>query len=328
MNYTDLIVSRLVALAAGETANPAGTAALEIAGGHWARAFASASVTPEHPAVSPFVLSQIGRALVRRGEYLADIRLVNGKPVLFEAHDFDVSGGVDPDTWRYRLTLGGPSGSESVTRSAAGICHLRYSADPSEPWRGISPLGWASLTGELSARVETALSDEARFSVAQLVPQPEGVTAGDDEAAKLRGLRGRLLLVETTAGGDGDRAGAPAQDWVQRRLGMNPPAGEIELREAVFRSVLLTCGVSPSLVTVPADGGAQRESYRRFLHSTIAPVAKIAAQGLSEALDSTIVLGFGDLAAADIAGRARSLKALVEAGIDKDEARELTGLIR
>ena len=324
--YTDLIVSRRVALAAGETTTPAATAALEIASSMWARAFASADVAPAHPAVTPFTLSQIGRALCRRGEYVAYLDVTGGRSTLIEAHDWDVEGRVDPAGWRYRLTLGGPSGAESVTVPRSGVVHIQYSADPSEPWRGISPLGWASLTGELSARVEQALSDEARFASAQLVPMPEGQQADDDEANKVRALRGRLLLVETTAGGHGDRAGAPRGDWQQQRLGMNPPAGEIELRSEVQTAILMACGIPPSLVTVPADGSGQRESYRRFLHATIAPVAKIAAQGLSEALDSTISLSFGELAAADTAGRTRALKQLREAGVELGEARKLTGL--
>ena len=134
------------------------------------------------------------------------------------------------------------------------------------------------------------------------------------------------MLVETTAGGDGDRAQAPRGDWEQRRLGMNPPATEIALRDSTATAVLMTCGIPPSLVTTPADGGAQRESYRRFLHATIAPVAKAAAQGLSEALESTISFTFEDLAAADLAGRGRALKQLVDAGIDLGEARGLVGL--
>ena len=119
---------------------------------------------PDHPALSPFILSQIGRALCRRGEYLADIRIVNNRPVLIEAHDWDIAGGPDPGSWTYRLTLGGPSGSETVNRGADGVVHLRYSADPSEPWRGISPLGWASLTGELYAKTERALNYESGFA--------------------------------------------------------------------------------------------------------------------------------------------------------------------
>ncbi len=326
MSYSDLIVNRLVALASGEAVSPAATAALEIAAGHWARAFASATVKPDHPAISPFVLSQIGRGLCRRGESVWDIRVVDGKPRLLEVYDFDVEGGVDPASWRYRLTLGGPSGSETVNRAADGVVHLRYSCDPSEPWKGISPLGWASLTGELHAAVEQALSDESRFTIGQVLPMPEGRAADEDEAVKIRALKGRLLLVETTAGGDGDRAQAPKDDWQQRRLGMNPPAGEIDLRNGTAVSVLMACGIPPSLVTTPADGGAQREALRRFLHVTIEPVARIVSQGLSGALDANLRLGFTALQASDVAGRSRSLKQLVEAGIDLAEARELVGL--
>ena len=50
--------------------------ALEVAAGFWARAFASAKITPENPLtqnLTPSILAMIGRELCRRGETLFKI---------------------------------------------------------------------------------------------------------------------------------------------------------------------------------------------------------------------------------------------------------------
>ena len=48
--------------------------------------------------------------------------------------------------------------------------------------------------------------------------------------------------------------------------------------------LLAACGCPPSLVLEGADETAQRESLRRFLHTTISPVAQLCVEELAEAL--------------------------------------------
>ena len=71
-SYTDALVAAITANASGEsTAFPTATAALEACSGLVGRAFASATVMGSdraQDALTPALLSMIGRALIRRGE--------------------------------------------------------------------------------------------------------------------------------------------------------------------------------------------------------------------------------------------------------------------
>ena len=120
------------------------------------------------------------------------------------------------------------------------------------PLRALSP-------AMLSRRFPTRLSGPR----GSLIPLPEGVTAAKDGLkASFGNLRGGLALPETTAGGGGDRGGAPARDWRVERLGADPPAGLVSLRDAVEISVLSVCGIPPALAIGVTDGvTALREAF-------------------------------------------------------------------
>ena len=69
------------------------------------------------------------------------------------------------------------------------------------------------------------------------------------------------------------------------------------------------------------------ESYRRFLHTALRPMARIVEAELRVKLDAPdLVLDLSPLAAADVAGRARSFKAFVESGMDPEDAARETGV--
>ena len=276
-SYEALVVSMAETQAVGALV-PVAVAAVESAAGVWARAFAAAEVTGGRGAITPQVLASIGRRLIRAGEavYLLDVDL-GGRVRLLDVAQHDVTGGAQPDSWRYRLSLAGPSATTYRVTGADGVVHVRYSVDGSAPWRGRGPLAWASSTGRLLGAVERALADEAGGPVGHLIalPQDAGGEGDDDQFASLkrdiRELRGKAALVESTSSGFGEgRAAAPARDWVPQRLGANPPQSFVELRQAVEVSILGACGVPPALVTSGSDGTGQRESWRRFLHGSIA----------------------------------------------------------
>ena len=90
--------------------------------------------------------------------------------------------------------------------------------------------------------------------------------------------------------------------------------------------VYAACGVHPALFAV-GEGTARRESYRRFLHGTVAPLARIVAAELSAKLDGDVVLNFDSLFAADLSGRARTFQSLVGGGMAPDKAAGLAGLM-
>ena len=343
-SYTDSLVSALVAAASGSgSADPLTLGALETCAGKWARAFASARVEPANvrtAAVTPAVLATIGRSLVRRGEAMHLIDVGPAGVELLDVGHWDVRGGVSRASWFVHADLSGPDTTETRTVPYAGAVHCMYAYDPARPWRGVAPLSWALQTGRLAAALERALADEAGSPVGSVVPIPEGQREtenddddGDDPMAKLRAdiakLRGSVALVETLAGGYGDKGGRPDGDWKPRRIGADPPATLAEIRMGAALTVYGACGVPPSLVTLPADGTGQREAWRRFLHGSVSPVAKLVEAELRDKLEvDDLALTFDDLYAADLTGRARAWRSLVgaEAKMDPERAARLAGL--
>lgn len=342
-NYTDLLTAGFAAAASGTAVSATEVGflgALEVCAGTWARAFASARVEPQTPvtaALTPGVLSAIGRRLIRRGEAVHVIDVdPSGAVRLDEASWWDVQGGPRPP-WTYQTTLTGPSTTETRWVQSDGVLHVRYAYSEAAPWRGIAPLGWAARTGALAAALERSLADEAGGPVGSLVPVPEGQREptdgdqeGDDPLADLKAdvakLRGALAFVETMAGGYGDRGGRPDADWKPRRIGADPPETLAALRTGAALTVFGACGVPPSLVTLPADGTGQREAWRRFLHGSVGPVARIVEAELAAKLDTPdLRLVLDDLAAADMTGRARAWRSLVgpEATLDPATAARL-----
>ena len=165
-SYTDAVVALIAEQASGATlAKPAATGALEASASIIARCFAGADVSgPDvfRAALGPAVLSMIGRSLIRQGEIVFAIEVRDGAVVLIPAASWDVTGDVDPASWVYRLTLGGPSRLTTLSPVAnEGMVHVRYQADPEQPWRGVSPLASAAIAGRLSAETMQALADEA-----------------------------------------------------------------------------------------------------------------------------------------------------------------------
>ena len=352
--YTEMRINAAVAEAAGAAVRGAAFGAVEIAAGAYARAFAAAEVEPagaRTSALTPALLASMARRLVTGGEWLGAIEVDPGGAVeLREASSWDVRGGAAPSSWRYTVTTSGPSSSLTEVMPAAGVVHVRYATRPGEPWRGRAPLSFAEDSRALAAALELRLGQELAGPVGQIIALPqdaggdgegeggegeggEGEGAGADPLAPLRrelgGLGGRLAFVETVAAGWGEgKAAAPASDWTPRRLGANPPATLGALRSAVESCVLGVLGIPASLQAASADGTAQRESYRRWLHGSVQPLARLVEHELSSKLDTDARLSFRRLEAGDVAGRARAWRGFVgkDASMPDAEARRLAGL--
>ena len=330
-SYTDGVVAAILARATGTHADPA---AVEAAAGALARAFASAEITPvtrTTRVVTPDVLAQIGRALIVHGEIVFVIEVTgSGDVTLTPASGWDVTGGADPRSWRYRCDLAGPSGSVTIFRSTESVIHCRYSVDPARPWQGVGPLDRARLSGRLAAELEAALGDEASGTRGHLLPVP--TDGQDDSVSELRrdigSLKGKTALVETTAAAWGDgRPMAPRGDYEPKRIGANPPASLATLRSDAALAVLSACGVPVELVT-PGDGTSAREGLRRFLHLTVQPLATCIAAELGVKLDTpNLTLSFDKLFASDLSGRARAFQSMVGGGMAVDRAAALAGLL-
>ena len=171
-NYSDAVVTALLAAAQGKGATDArGTAALETACSIYARAFAAATVEGADrvaEAVSPAFLAQVARSLIRTGQAVYRIDVIDGAVVLVPAGTWDIAGGPDPAGWTYRLDMFGPDGSVSRKMPAAGVVHLRYATDPSRPWIGVSPLSFAVESSKLHGGAVRALGRDANAPGARL----------------------------------------------------------------------------------------------------------------------------------------------------------------
>ena len=325
---TDAIVAALVSAAGGSGVAPTveTLGAVETAAGLWARSFAATTITPSTAAtraLTPSVLASIGRGLAVRGETLFVLDVDETGLTLTQAARWEVKGGSRPESWRYAVEMPVPGGMVKRTYPSASVVHVRYATRPGSPWAGVSPLGMASETQALAAWLERRLAEEASTATSYVLPLPEGASV-DDLKADLKAGRGKLHIVDTTAGGWGEgAAAAPRGDWQTMRLGASPPAALGGLRKDVRADVL-------SLYGIPAGGTggtASRENWRQAVAGTLVPVAKLVAQELADKLDAPgLEFTFTALRDADLIAKARSFKALVDGGMDAAKAAKIAGL--
>ena len=338
---TDALVSAIVAAASNQvTGDHRAIAAVEIAAGLYASAFASARVVTDDARVAarltPAFLSMMARSLIRRGAFLAVLEATPARGLELQAcGSWDVHGAPSESEWWYRCDLFGPSGSTSRTVPSAQVIHVRYSVDPSRPWRGLSPLESASSTAALASNLEQRLAEETGASVGAWVPVPK--SDGDDPAddddplAKLRGdlrsAKGRAVLVESmaTGWGEGPAASGQGAGWRQHRFGADPPEVLEALRTSVGRDVLNALGVPAALVE-PGATTAAREAWRRFVLSSCAGLAALISDELGAKL-APVTISFDALYGRDLVGRSQALGRLVkQASMPLDQAREICGL--
>ena len=339
--FTDAFTQALYSIAGGVAiTDPKALGSLEIAAGFWARAFASAKVTPMNnitAALTPSLLALIGRELCRRGETVLKIQVSGSKVQLLPAGSWDIQGGPEKDSWTYRIDIFGASIHRTEFSPSTGLLHFRYATDPGVPWVGLSPLAYARDTGTMAASLEKRLGQELGAVTARVIPMPAGPPETDEDEDNpapydslkrdLATAKGEAYFVETTAAGHGDGpSAAPRQDWIQRRIGADPPETLEKIRNAVSETVLACCGVPVELAEI-GQGTAAREAWRRFLHATIDPLGKLVAEELSEKFEFPVSLNFDSLMASDISGRARAFQSLVGGGMDITKAAALSGLM-
>ena len=152
-----------------------------------------------------------------------------------------------------------------------------------------------------------------------------------DEAGDVRPLdafrgdlsraKGGTLITEYSGNADIDaQSGQRGARLEHLRFGMNRETVDA-LRTATGRDVLAACGVPPTLMVPNSDGTAQREAYRRFLHTALRPMARLMESELRMKLDApNLHLDMGELHAADSEARSRSFANFIKAGVDPRDA--------
>ena len=177
------------------------------------------------------------------GECLFEIVIEDDGVRLVEASNWDVEerGGQ----WLYKADFSTPDGTHTRALTADRVLHPRINVSSYRPWRGESPI--PTSTANLAATLETKLLHEVNGPVGNVLPLPHKGSVTQLQA-DIDKLAGRTVLVESTAGGSGDRLAAPKTDWEQRRIGANPPESMIGLRKDVQASILAACGCPGSLL--------------------------------------------------------------------------------
>ena len=343
---TNVLVQAFQTFFGGTPSAPEGLGALEACAGLWARGLAASDLSGiAGEVIDADQRNYIGRQLVRRGEAVYAIAIRDGMPRIYPATTTEVySASPDPMDWWYGLNLATPSGSRDTKfLPASSVLHFRYATLPTQPWVGIAPLDLANRTGKLAAQLERSLGDEASSPTGFLLPLPEGNAEGDNAGgtvdgsaddpaavlmAAIRNLKGDIKAVESTAGGYGDRGQAPREDYGLKRVGPVFTQQEVSLQATLLTVVCGACGVPAPLVVGISDGTAMRESWRRFLHATIAPAGKMVVEEVRRKLDPAAEITWAELAATDVAGRARAWRALVgkETSMPDADARKVVGI--
>ena len=333
-NIADKVVEGILAQnAAGGRASAGVTAALEIATGIVGRAFASARLAGSptlEDAMPGLLLAMIGRCLITSGEFVAAVERGGGAIRITPASDWDITGGANPRTWRYSMSLSGPSGEYRVKEAPASrVIHVRYASTPERPWTGRGPLQIAREAGRLSAATVAALADESQGPRGYLLPVPDSDGLSDKVSglrSDLAGLAGRLATIETQQSLAADTGQRRGREWEVTRIGARPPAELVELQNVATREVLGACGI-PLPMVIDSQGTALREAWRIFLFSTVAPLGRILADELTLKFGQPIALEWDELRASDLAGRARAFQSMVGAGMDINQAAALSGLM-
>ena len=309
------------------------TGALEACAGLVGRSLSRCAVTgDEHGLVGPLLLAQVGRQLVRSGNSVHVLQIRGGGASLIPVCSWDITGGVDPETWLYRVDLAGPSSTVTRRASYAEVLHFKWATDPARPWAGVAPMAAASGLAKLIGALEGGLGDDAGSPRGQVLSVAEGVDPDGDGLAELRGtiakLRGKVALIETTRHGSG--AGMDAgtrKDFAVSRLGGQSTQAEGQLWQASRDSTASACGIPPSLLAKGGDGTGERESFRRWVATGLQPLADAVAAELQRVLETPIKLDSAPLMAQDTQGRARAASALLGAGVEVERALMLSGLV-
>ena len=109
------------------------------------------------------------------GEHVSVVQVDGtGRVALLRASSWNISGSADPRSWRYDVSLSGPTGTHTRVVPADGVVHVRYLPDNRAPWRGVAPWKRAPTLSKLAAEVEAALVREVRLPVKIIIPMPQG----------------------------------------------------------------------------------------------------------------------------------------------------------
>ena len=306
-------------------------AVAEICAGLYSRAFAQADFSGVSVSLFPDLMALVGRCLLSSGEVILYLGSENNRfhePV--PAASWDIQGsGIDPLGWRYRVSVGAPSGQREFNAGALDVLHFRINASPAAPWKGRSPFALASTTAAVAQKIERHLTSEFKLPTGAILALPSGTDDSTVPNLKkdLKVLAGQILLLETmTAGWGQGTQSAPRRDYDLARIQPRPTEETTKLRDEIGQALLAAAGI-PIELAVSAEGSSTREGWRRFLHGTVDPLGRVVLAEIRRKLQGNPSLNFDRLFASDLSGRARAFQSMVGGGMAIERAAALAGLL-
>ena len=297
------------------------SATIALAAGVWSRSFAM--LAPRGglaDLLSPDVLAAIGQDLALRGESVWHLGMDRGEARLRRASAWDRVG---DDRWHVHLAH--PHSTETLRALDGEVVSLAINSDPNAPWQGRSPLRMMGASPALAHALDTALADAAEWAGRGILTAPSGVP--EDQTAGLLGRikSGSMAMVRSKADIAHATGNGRPDEW--KRVEMTPDLRGLDLSDHATRlhnQIAAAFGIPPVLLSDSGNAGAQREGWRQLELGLIQPLARTILPELTRKLGITSLTSAA-MMASDTAGRARSLKGLVESGLPLETAMELVG---
>lgn len=303
-NYTDLIREALFARASAEQI---GDAAREIIASLYGSAFAGAKVTA--PAQIVECLPALARRLSTTGRAVA---LVQEGPEIWLADHYQVEGDTPRrSTWRYSLTINGPSEGHEYRPPADRVIDI-------ENPHGVSCAG-RDLVRKADGLIRDAFIRGPNVGLAVEAPPGTDQVMLDAIVANVR---------ENFTGPEARQRGGIVAIAGGKMTGVQPlrpaDAQAQELRAMMLRDAVAAAGIPPALIDSRALAASLREALRQFLWLSLHPMANAIRQGFERA-GLSVEIDLTTLRAADVTGRARALGTMVKAGVEISEAMQMAG---
>ncbi|MBY6056642.1 phage portal protein [Leisingera daeponensis] len=287
--------------------------------GAWSRAFAMLTPEPIPDVLTADILAAIGLDLCLRGESCWHIRVHANSLELVRVAYWDELG-----SGRYHLHIARVNTTETVRALEPEVLKLRINPDPATPWKGRSPFQLMGLSPTLMAEIEQAVSSALPMAGKGLLPMPATIPE-EQQGKALQGLRNGALAVVTSKADFATHTGGDRSEL--KRVDLTPDMQRMDLNPAtdsLHERILTACGIPPALVTSNGNAGAMREAYRLFALQTVDPLARQILPELKEKLGVSR-LSLDAMMSSDVAGRARAVGVLVNAGVPVQTAMELVG---
>ena len=327
-DYTDQVLAGMYNAVTGAVV-VGGIAAIEAVAGRVASMLSVARIEGgprARQALTPTVLSMIGRNLIEAGEslHLVKARYADGTIYLAPAQrNWVVEGGIDPEAWAIRATVVGAMTIMEKALPREAWFHIIRDADPDYPWRGVSPLQRATVTTALASAAEDSLLRESRIPSKAIIPMPQGIATPTQQTIRqfLTDSINNVVLPETTAGGFGSgRTSAPLADWKPQRLRAMPEAAQVQAASDAQARVVAALGCHPAIIGGGSgNGSVDREAVKQFRHFLMQPIARLLEENAVRAFGERITVSWP---ATDdtMLIKARTADALVKLGVDPQAA--------